>query len=141
MAAYIFPESLNKIQQSSFSRVFIEGFTSSAPASGPSFHIVESEDKPAIFNVQFVFTKNESSEFIEWIKQNRGVAFGELFDMVIYTEGDAQVQEVRFSQGGYPQLSSVSAGFNAYRATLEAPNFIESDIGDEDAILLEFEGS
>lgn len=138
MATIDFPSELNKAQQTAFTRSFVEGFISSQPASGPAFHIVETEDKPAVFNVEFVFSLSESVQFKLWLEQSGDVLYGELFNIVVYGEGQALNQEARFSQEGTPQLTSVGAGFKVYRATIECPNYIEDGIGNEDTLLVGF---
>lgn len=135
MADIDFPEYLNKVQQSSFRRTKAEGFSLSDPASGPAFYVIETEDLPTVYNVEFIFDPNESMIFAAWQRKYRAVLFGALFNMRVYGEGESRVQEVRFTQGGTPQLIGVQSLQNIYRAQIECRKVIEDGEGDEDLIL------
>ena len=135
MADIDFPEYLNKVQQSSFSRTRAEGFATSEPASGPSFYVIETEDLPTVYNVEFIFCPDNSMAFSAWMRKYKEVLFGATFNMRIYGEGEDKVQEVRFTQGGTPQLVGVQSLQNVYRAQIECRKVIEDGEGDEDLIL------
>lgn len=135
MADIDFPEYLNKVQQSSFSRTRSEGFVTSDPASGPAFYVIETEDLPTIYNVEFIFDPNDSFYFTTWLRKYKDVLFGAQFNMRVYGEGEDKIQEVRFTQGGTPQLVGVQSLQNVYRAQIECRKVIEDGEGDEDLIL------
>lgn len=124
MADIDFPEYLNKVQQSSFSRTRSEGFVTSDPASGPAFYVIETEDLPRTFNVSFLFQPNEARAFQAWLRLNKDVLFGAEFNMMVYNENGYAMQEVRFTQGGTPQLQSVNALTHSYTAQIEVRNEI-----------------
>ena len=130
-----FPEYLNKPQQSGFSRVRAEGFSTSDPASGTAFYVIETEDLPTIYNLNFIFSPDESMAFKAWMRKYKEVLFGAEFNMVIYGEGEDLTQVVRFTQGGAPQLVGVQSLQNVYRAQIECRKVIEDGEGDEDLIL------
>lgn len=130
-----FPEYLNKVQQSSFSRTRSEGFVTSDPASGPAFYVIETEDLPTVYNVEFIFSPDESLTFSAWQRKYKDVLFGALFNMRVYGEGEDKLQEVRFTQGGTPQLVGVQSLQNVYRAQIECRKVIEDGEGSEDLIL------
>lgn len=135
MADIDFPEYLNKVQQSSFSRTRSEGFVTSDPASGPAFYVIETEDLPTVYNVEFIFQPDEAMAFAAWQRKYKDVLFGALFNMRVYGEGEDKLQEVRFTQGGTPQLIGVQSINNIYRAQIECRKVIEDGEGDEDLIL------
>lgn len=135
MADIDFPEYLNKVQQSSFSRTRSEGFVASDPASGSAFYVIETEDLPTVYNVEFIFQPDESMAFAAWQRKYKDVLFGELFNMRVYGEGEDKLQEVRFTEGGTPQLVGVQSINNIYRAQIECRKVIEDGEGGEDLIL------
>lgn len=135
MAVIDFPEYLNKVQQSSFSRTRSEGFVTSDPASGPAFYVIETEDLPTVYNVEFIFQPDEAMAFAAWQRKYKDVLFGALFNMRVYGEGEDKLQEVRFTQGGTPQLTGVQSINNIYRAQIECRKVVEDGEGGEDLII------
>lgn len=114
-----FPEYLNKPLQSGFSRVNAEGFTTSDPASGPAFYVIETEDLPSRYNISFNYSQKEAQAFQAWLRLNKDVLFGAQFNMMVYNENGYATQEVRFTEGGTPQLQGVNALTHTYAAQIE----------------------
>lgn len=131
MADIDFPEYLNKPQQSTFRRVVDEGFATSDPASGPAFYVIETEDLPRTFNVSFDFQPNEARAFQAWLRLNKDVLFGAEFNMMVYNENGYATQEVRFTEGGTPQLQGVNALTHSYTAQIEVRNEIIDTSSDD----------
>ena len=131
----VFPEYLNKPLQNGFSRTRAEGFITSDPASGPAFYVIETEDLPTVYNLNFSFSPGESLAFKAWLRKYKEVLFGAEFNMIVYGEGKDLPQVVRFTQGGTPQLTGVNALQNLYTAQIECRNVIEDGEGSEDLIL------
>lgn len=127
----VFPEYLNKPLQSGFSRVNAEGFATSDPASGPAFYVIETEDLPSRYNISFTFTKQEAESFQAWLRLNREVLFGDVFTMNVYNEQGYAPQEVRFVEGGTPQLTSVTALNHNYSAQIEVRKVVQDTQYDE----------
>lgn len=119
MATITFPQQLNNQLQSGFSRSTSEGFTTSDPVSGPAFYVIETEDLVKTYNISFLFSKSEAQQFSQWLELNNSVLFGDLFNMEMYNEDGFSMKEVRFTQGGTPQLSSVIALNYQYSAQVE----------------------
>ena len=114
-----FPEYLNKPLQSGFSRGVSEVFSTSDPASGPAFYVIETEDLPAVYNISFNYSPQEAQAFQAWLRLNKDVLFGATFLMNVYNEQGYAQQVVRFTQGGTPQLQGVNALQHSYSAQIE----------------------
>lgn len=131
MATVNFPEYLNTPEQSGFSRVRSEGFVTSDPASGPAFYVIETEDLPVFFDVSFQFEPSRAQAFEAWMRINNDVLFGEQFNMQVYNPNGYAMQEVRFVEGGTPQLTGVNADTHFYSARIEVRKEIIDTSNDE----------
>lgn len=135
MADIDFPAYLNEPQQNGFTRQRAEGFSTSNPASGSAFYVIETEDLPVIYNVTFKFSPEKSMAFAAWQRLYKEVLFGAQFNISVYGEGEDKIQEARFTQGGTPQLTGVSGLTNTYTAQIEVRKLIEDGEGGEELIL------
>lgn len=102
---YIFPPVLNTPLQASYSREETITFAASQPASGPYYVQILTDDAPAYFQCEWVFTADAALAFRSFLRQDNGAVFnGAEFDLELPIEGGNAMQTAVFTPDGVPQL-------------------------------------
>lgn len=131
-----FPIFLRKPLQAGYSINQPAGYLASQPASGAYFAQIVTEDRPAYFNVQFLFTRGEAMAFQAWLRLNDfEIQNGAQFEIDLSTDDGITTQVGSFTPTGYPQRASESGRTVSYTAEIVVPRMNIPSLGFEDLVL------
>lgn len=134
MADVSYPDSLRLAIQSTKRRDQAASYRESNPAGGPPYFEAFGDDVPIVWAFNLRFTRSQAMYFWSWVKSqiNNG---RDWFNMPIGTEYDAvigqQVQEVHFTESGFPQLTSENNDVLTYSCEVVARSITKDDVTDE----------
>lgn len=119
MADYTFPDYI-VIKEDGFSRSEGVRFTASAPASGPYYSQIISDDVPMIFNLELVAkTHADALNFRQWLIQNNyDIMTGAQFNIRLWTEYGYTTQVASFMPDAMPQLTQTIRNLFFYSARI-----------------------
>jgi hypothetical protein len=119
MAAYDFP-AVASILESDYSRQEGSRFTSSAPAAGPYYTQIISDDVPTFYPLTIVLKSVADAEaFRDWLNaDDYAVLTGALFNVDLWSEFGLLSQEAAFTPDGIPQLTSTVRNIYYYSARI-----------------------
>lgn len=134
MADVSYPDRLRRAIQATKRREQLAGFRQSNPAGGPAYFEPFSDDVPTVWSFNLRFTRNEAAYFWAWVKSQ--ISNGrDWFNMPIGTEYDGvigqQVQEVHFTESGFPQLTSENNDVLTYSCEVIARVIDTGNVTDE----------
>lgn len=145
MAAYDFP-AVASILESGYAREEGARFTASAPAAGPYYTQIISDDVAAFHPLTIVIKSvADATAFREWLNaDNCAVLTGALFNIDLWSELGLLSQEAAFTPDGIPQLTSTVRNIFYYSArivvnrplgpsvliTAEDGDFLSTEAGD-----------
>ena len=137
MADVDFPDFLRGPIKASKSRNVQESYRQNPTFSGPAYTESLSDDSPVVYNIQFAFESGYKRAFVQWLNDvnycNKGRAE---FNIDLEIESGISTQEARFTQGGFPQLTSEQGGVYYYSAQIIIRKLNDPDEGYADELLL-----